>query len=173
MSDEMVVCYEEGLVTNTIMDRLTSSPRLMIVLDLDHTMNLSILRFNALWEAKYHHDSLLVFSTMSLITYGNDMVPDEGWVEFLNKKWDKKIVSEETSKFSELTLQSETELRQHKPSFHVEKEKAQEVMKTLSERLANRGIKRLIAIKFSKYNCCGLHNFVADQQAAADKLVCC
>ncbi|KAI3796340.1 hypothetical protein L1987_39008 [Smallanthus sonchifolius] len=33
--------------------------------------------------------------------------------------------------------------------------------------------KRLMATKFSKYNCCGLHNFVADQQTAADKLVCC
>ncbi|KAI3512025.1 hypothetical protein L1887_19188 [Cichorium endivia] len=155
------------------MDRFTSSPRLMIVSDLDHTMvdhhdpdNLSILRFNALWEAKYRHDSLLVFSTgrsptlykqlrkekpmltpditiMSVgteITYGNNMVPDEGWVEVLNQKWDKQIVSEETSKFSELTMQPETEQRQHKASFFVKKEKAQEVMKTLSERLVNRGL---------------------------------
>ncbi|PWA36461.1 sucrose-phosphatase 1 [Artemisia annua] len=154
------------------MDRLASSPRLMIVSNLDHTMvdhhdpeNLSILRFNALWEAKYRHDSLLVFSTgrsptlykqlrkekpmltpditiMSVgteITYGNEMVPDEGWIEVLNQKWDKKIVSEETSKFSELTMQSETEQREHKASFYVKKEKAQEIMKTLSERLVKRG----------------------------------
>lgn len=155
------------------MNRLASPARLMIVSDLDHTMvdhhdpeNLSLLRFNALWESKYRNDSLLVFSTgrsptlykqlrkekpmltpditiMSVgteITYGNAMVPDDGWVEVLNQKWDKKIVTEETSKFSELTLQSETEQRPHKASFYVQKDKAQEVAKALSERLAKRGL---------------------------------
>ncbi|KAH9604777.1 hypothetical protein KSS87_004294 [Heliosperma pusillum] len=128
--------------------------------------NMSILRFNALWESNYRHDSLLVFSTgrsptlykelrkekpmltpditiMSVgteITYGKTMVPDDGWVKILNQKWDRNVVIEEAGKFSELKPQAETEQRAHKISFYVEKEKAQEVTKVLAEQLEKRGL---------------------------------
>ncbi|CAN1306795.1 Sucrose-phosphatase 2 [Linum perenne] len=141
------------------MERLKQPARLMIVSDLDHTMvdhhdkdNTSLLRFNALWEAHYRFDSLLVFSTgrsptlykelrkekpmltpditiMSVgteITYGNSMVPDDGWVGILNQKWDRGV--------------SETEQRPHKVSFYVDKAKAQDVIKALSEIFEKRGL---------------------------------
>ncbi|CAA6662826.1 unnamed protein product [Spirodela intermedia] len=128
------------------MDRFNGSARLMIVSDLDHTMvdhhdteNLSLLRFNALWESEYRHDSLLVFSTgrsptlykelrkekpmltpditiMSVgteITYGEAMVPDEGWEK----------------------------QRPHKVSFNVHEGHADDVQKSLLASLENHGLK--------------------------------
>ncbi|KAG6523811.1 hypothetical protein ZIOFF_013698 [Zingiber officinale] len=155
------------------MDCLDGLARLMIVSDLDHTMvdhhdseNTSLLRFNALWESLYRHDSLLVFSTgrsptlykqlrkekpmltpditiMSVgseITYGNLMVPDNGWVDLLNQNWDKSVILEETSKFPQLTAQAATEQRPHKISYYVDKEHAQEVIRSLSDAFQRRGL---------------------------------
>ncbi|CAM6007876.1 unnamed protein product [Sphagnum balticum] len=148
------------------------APRLMIVSDLDNTMvdhqdheNKSLLRFDALWEAEYNHDSLLVFSTgrsphlyfelrshvplltpgiaiMSVgteIKYGESMVPDHGWEQELNEGWDRDAIVEEATKLN-LKFQVESEQRPHKVSFYVEKKSAQEVLATLNERFKARGL---------------------------------
>lgn len=83
---------------------------------------------------------ITIMSVGTEITYGELMVPDDGWESFLNQKWDRNIVTEETAKFPQLKFQSETEQRPHKVSFYVEKGHALEVMKALSERLEKRGL---------------------------------
>ncbi|KAI3907545.1 hypothetical protein MKW98_016189 [Papaver atlanticum] len=177
---EVVLVYQlmlrsSGLIREKVlMDRLDGPANLMIVSDLDMTMvdhhvhddHTSQLRFNALWESSYRHNSLLVFSTGRTvetykwlkkrtpmltpdiiitsvgteIAYGESMVPDSGFEQFLNQNWDRDIVMEETNKFPQLKYQSESQQRQHKVSFDVEKEKAEGVMKALSECLEKRGL---------------------------------
>ncbi|CAL9246672.1 unnamed protein product [Arabidopsis halleri] len=170
--------------TGLTMERLISHPPLMIVSDLDHTMvdhqdheNLSLLRFNSLWEYAYRRDSLLVFSTArspilykelrkekplltpdiiitsigTEIAFGNSMVPDHAWVESLNTdKWNREIVLEETRKFPELTLQPKTEQRLHKVSFYIDEGKGEALTKELSQLLEKRGLDVKIIYSWGK-----------------------
>eukprot|EP00246_Nothoceros_aenigmaticus_P001273 TRINITY_DN11759_c0_g1_i1.p1 TRINITY_DN11759_c0_g1~~TRINITY_DN11759_c0_g1_i1.p1 ORF type:complete len:423 (-),score=57.13 TRINITY_DN11759_c0_g1_i1:301-1569(-) len=152
---------------------VSSGPRLMIVSDLDNTMvdhhddqNVSLLRFNALWQADYNFDCTLVFSTgrsptlyqelrkekplatphiaiMSVgteIMYGDTMTPDCDWERELNEGWDRNVVVEEAMRFPKLVFQADTEQRPHKVSFSCTKADAQDVIAALSERLGARGL---------------------------------
>ncbi|CAM6008015.1 unnamed protein product [Sphagnum balticum] len=148
------------------------APRLMIVSDLDSTMvdhadheSKSLLRFGALWQAEYNHDSLLVFSTgrsptlyfelrsevplltpgiaiMSVgteIMYGDTMTPDYGWVEELSQGWDRSAVVEVANEM-QLKYQCDSEQRPHKVSFHVKKEESVRVIPMLTQKLEARGL---------------------------------
>lgn len=101
-------------------------------MDHDDPENTDLLRFNALWEAQYRHDSLLIYCTGrsfssysslrkkrplltpdiavtsvgSEIVYGGEsMVSDDVWTAHLDHRWDRDIVVEETSEFPKLEPQ--------------------------------------------------------------------
>lgn len=112
--------------------RLIILPPEIRQVDHDDPENADMLRFNALWEAHYRHDSLLVYCTgrsyrsyLSLrnkkplltpdiaitsvgceIVYGGESpVSDHVWEAHLDDMWNRDIVLEETSKFPQLEPQ--------------------------------------------------------------------
>ncbi|XP_024394889.1 probable sucrose-phosphatase 2 isoform X2 [Physcomitrium patens] len=150
----------------------TGAPRLLIASDLDHTMvehgdhdNKSLLRFGALWQAHFSHDSLLVYSTgrspkmfadlrgeVPLLTpaiavlscgteifYGDSMTEDDAWVDNINKGWSRAAVEEVANEMN-LKYQCDSEQRPHKVSFHVRKEEAKYVIPSLREKLLAKGL---------------------------------
>ncbi|KAJ4820923.1 Sucrose phosphatase [Rhynchospora pubera] len=154
------------------MDWLDGSANLMLVSDLVDTMvdhtdpdNLSLLRFNALWESTYRQDSILVFSTGrsptlykklrkekpilnpgititsvgTEIAYGEELVLDEGWIQLLSKNWNRNVVLEETAKFPDFIPQANMDQGPHKVSFYIPKDKAQEFTSPLYTSLAQHG----------------------------------
>jgi hypothetical protein len=92
----------------------------VLYFQVDHKDHGSLLRFGALWESEYNHDSLLVYSTgrspqmfsdlrreVPLLTagivilscgseiyYGDTMMQDFGFIEELNKGWSRPVIEE-------------------------------------------------------------------------------
>ncbi|KAL5578788.1 hypothetical protein UlMin_011230 [Ulmus minor] len=134
------------------MDRLKNPTRLMIVSDIDHTMvdhhdveDLCLLRFNALWESNYRHDSLLVFSTRRSPTLYKELRKEKPMLTpYIT------IMSVGT-KITCGNSMVETEIRPHKVSFYVQKDKVQAVTKALSESIAKNSKGQALAYFLKKF----------------------
>jgi hypothetical protein len=48
---------------------------------------------------------IAIMSVGTEIMYGESMIRDEDWEQYLNKNWNREIVTEETAQFPELTPQ--------------------------------------------------------------------
>ncbi|KAI3859821.1 hypothetical protein MKW92_048347 [Papaver armeniacum] len=113
----------------------------MLVSDLDLTMvdhqcdedNISQLRFNALWESNYRHDSLLVFSTGRTPTVYKRLKKDK---PMLTSDITIMSVGTEIAYVESMIPDSDWE----QLDLNVDKDKANGVIKALSERLKNRGL---------------------------------
>ncbi|KAJ3682907.1 hypothetical protein LUZ60_013134 [Juncus effusus] len=136
------------------------------MVDHQDPQNLSLLKLNSLWESEYRENSILVFSTGrppiqyqklrnriplltpditvlsvgTVILYGDKLVRDEEWIEFLNFNWDREVVLEETKKFLQLKYQPEMNQGPHKVSFYISKEEAEKVINPLLASLSKRGL---------------------------------
>ncbi|CAI5495792.1 unnamed protein product [Closterium sp. Naga37s-1] len=84
---------------------------------------------------------IVIMSVGTEITYGASMQPDQGWEEYLNDGWDRAAVVDVAKGFPQLRFQADSEQRPHKVSFHLEKDKAGNVVEELRGKLAQRGLK--------------------------------
>ncbi|BBN20033.1 sucrose-6-phosphatase [Marchantia polymorpha subsp. ruderalis] len=156
-----------AITTNEPIHLMVVSDLDFTMVDHKDSESTDLLRFNMLWAADYAHNSLLVFSSgrspekyqqlrreVPLLTpdvgifsvgteilYGSSLDPDVGWENYLNEGWNRDLVLEEAQKFPALRFQEDSEQRPHKVSFFVEKDLAKDIVRDLTQRLKDCGLK--------------------------------